>query len=266
MKNNITKSKSFVFVLSFMLCSNFVFSQENTKELKKTYSLSLGYEKSYFKDINYSPLNQNGNGAVLQFQYEKQLKNNNLFSFGLDLPFAITQPKIANHFKAIQTIANIEVAYLKKLPVKNNKLQLFAGAQYHTYYHLVFYDGTEAFTMFGVNGLDASAKLYYQLNEKQKIHIKASLPVLAQLVRPPYSGWDKFITDNPGKIPKILTRGKITSLNKFFGVNFDLNYEYQYKTKRSLWLNYGLRYYTTNEVKKSIVLNNQINVGINFKL
>jgi len=261
-----------IIVLSFLLHSSFGFgfgfSEENTNEFKKnkTYSFSLGYEKSYFKDINYSPLNQNGNGGVFQFQYEKQLKNDNLFSFALDLPFAITQPKIAGHFTAIQTIANIELAYLKKLSIKNDKYQLFTGAQYHTYYHLVFYDGTEAFTMFGVNGLDAAAKLHYQLNEKQSINVKTSLPILAQLVRPPYSGWDKFITDNPGNIPKILTRGKITSLNKFFGFNFDLNYEYQYKSNRSLWINYGIRYYTTAELKKSVVLNNQINIGINIKL
>jgi len=262
--------KNLILWLILMCCTiapNFSMGQEiNEAPKNKTYAFSLGYERSLFKDINFSPLNNSGNSVVLDFQYLKQLKNENLFSIAVDLPLGITRPNKLSQFNAIQTIANIEVAYLKKLALNNTKYQLYAGGQYHTYYHLVFYDGTESFTMFGLNGIDASAKLTYDLNEKQKLSTKVSLPLIAQLVRPPYTGWDKFITDNSTNIPKILTRGKITSLNKFFGFNFDLNYAYTYKAKRSVFVNYGMRYYRTNEVKKSIVMNNQINVGINIKI
>jgi len=266
MKNNIKS-----LYLSIALCVLFFNKNSAAQDVEppiknKSFTLSLGYEKSYFKDVNYSQLNQQGNGAVLQFQFQKKLKSNAIFSGALDLPFAITKPKAADHFKAIQTIANIEIAYLKNVSLKNEKFQLYLGGQYHTYYHLVFYNGTESFTMFGTNGIDISAFLNYTFNDKQNISTKISLPIVAQLIRPPYTGWDKFITDNYQNIPKILTRGKIVSINKFFGVNFDLNYEYKYKAKRSVLINYGLRYYTTPEVKKSIVLNNQLNVGLIFKL
>lgn len=266
MKNHL-KYLHFLIVLCILFCFNISIAQDTVASTKNnSFALSLGYEKSYFKDINYSQLNQQGNGAVLQFQFQKKLKSNALFSTALDLPFAITKPKAADHFKAAQTIANIEIAYLKNVPFESEKFQLYLGGQYHTYYHLVFYNGTESFTMFGTNGIDVSTFLNYTISSKQNISTKISLPIVAQLVRPPYTGWDKFITDNYQNIPKILTRGKIASINKYFGVNFDLNYEYQYKAKKSILVNYGLRYYTTPEVKKSIVLNNQLNVGLIFKL
>jgi len=258
MKKRFDIFGSYMLLFCFIYSSNHSFAQKaevNSKNTSFTL-LSVGYEKSYFKDENYALLNQQGNGTVLQFQFQKKLKADDLFSIAFDLPFAITKPKATDHFKAIQTISNIEVAYLKKLSLKNDQIQ---------FYVLVFYNGTAAFTMFGTNGLDASAQLNYIINKKQMIHTKISMPLVAQLVRPPYTGWDKFITDNYKNIPKVLTRGKITSLNQFFGINFDLNYEYQYKDNRSLLINYGLRYYTTNEVKQSNVLNNQITVGLNFK-
>jgi|GEM_PF-2321100 len=266
MKNKIFKIAS-VLLFNLLFCSLISFADEDTKQSKnKTYTISLGYENSLFKDVNYSVLNQKGNGIVLHLQSLRKLKSNDLFQVAIDLPYAITKPKNFHHFRATQTVANIEVAYLKHFPTKNKNINFYLGGQLHSYYHLVFFDGTEAFTMFGVNGLDVSSYVEYTINDNQSINAKASIPVLAQLVRPPYTGWDKYITDNPYNIPKVLTRGKITSLNKFFGFNFDFNYEYQYKENRSINFNYGLRYYTTSEVKKSVVMNNQFNVGLNFKL
>lgn len=254
----------FLSLLTCLWCFTQLTAQQaiNTSK-KRQIGIQIGYDKTYLKDLNYSKLNFEGNGYVIDLNYLKQTKKENLFYGGFSFTSTTISNSASSFLDASNYQTNLTLGWLKKVTTPNDKIKLYIGGQYHTYLNMVFYDGTEAITFYGVHGLDLSGKIAYRVNSKHKLSSTLSIPILNILVRPPHTGWNTFVVDSSPLL--VVFKGKASSLHNNIGMNWNTEYMYKMSEKWDLTAQYRFRYYTTKQLHKAIVVNNQLSLGVNRK-
>jgi len=258
--------KLLIIVFLNYLTLTLVQAQENVSDkMKNSLSLQIGYENGYLKDLNFSPLNYNSTGLVVYLKYQRLLKNYNALFVNLDFSISNLKSGVSEFNDSRKYVPNLEIGYWKLLSAKNQRRQFFIGAQYHSYLNMVFHDGKQAVTFFGLHGVDFLGKMSYRINDRHEFETGIALPVFGLLVRPPYTGWDKYIVERQDRLLPIFFRGKWTSLNDFFGINWRTRYAYQFSPKLDMTAEYLFRYYKTSRLDKSISTINQLKLGIQFK-
>ncbi|AFM02608.1 hypothetical protein Fleli_0106 [Bernardetia litoralis DSM 6794] len=257
------------FSLLFFAILNTATAQENSSQKssfkKNTIGMQAGYTQSYIKDLNYSPLNYSAQGFNIGLSYERITKKENLFFLKTDFSSSTLSHKISDKFDADRYLVNLEIGYLKNIHLSNEKLNLKIGGSYHSYIDATFFDGIEAITFFTLHGVDISTRFSYQISSKKRLTTSLSVPVFGLLVRPPYTGWDKFIIESQDTPAKVFFRGDLASINKYVALNWNLNYSYSLSPKWNLSAQYQLRYYKTKELDLAKYLTNQLSFGANFK-
>ena len=238
-------------------------AQTETDTRRKSIGLKIGFDQTYFKDLNFSPLNYKGSGLVLDLDYRKKTKNDNLFLTRLDYSSTTLEASASEATQTDRYSAHVEFAYLKNLNLSKEKLNLHLGGKYHSYLDLSNFDDTEAVTFYAIHGLDITGLLSYDLNEKHHIQTEISIPVFGVFVRPPYTGWDKQLGEESGVAA--VFKGDLTSLNDFFGINWTTNYQYAISPKWDLTAQYRFRYYRTEKLDLAKMAINQFSVGANLK-
>lgn len=250
------------FLLSLSYSAN---AQEKVPLKKNNLSILAGYNGSYFKDLNYSPLNYTANGIAIALGYKRQSQNNNLWYINFDLSYASLASNASDFFSADRYLSNLEIGYLKNIHEKNDKVNFALGGQYHSYVDIVSYNDFDALTFFATHGIDITTYFAYQLNTKSILTSRLSISIVAILVRPPYTGWNKEISDNEDQPVKILTDGNLASLNKFQSFSWENEYRHYLSDKLDLVVQYRLIYHRTKELDLSKNLNNQLLLGCSFK-
>ncbi|WP_291727224.1 hypothetical protein [Bernardetia sp.] len=237
----------------------------STLSKKNNIGIQIGGNYSYFKDLNYSPLNYLGRGVLLGINYQRITKKGDIFFSNIDFSSSTIKPnKEIESFEADYYLANLEVGYLKKIPQRNERLVLHIGGGYHTYFNATFYDGVEAISFFALHGIDLTGRLSYRLSSRQQITTSLSVPIFGLMSRPPYTGWDKFIVESQNNPVRVFFRGKWTSFNDYLVVDYDLNYSYKCSPKWAASANYRLQYYKTEQIHSVKSMNQQISLGLNF--
>lgn len=211
-----------------------------------TLTVIVGLNRGYFKDANYSPLNYTAPGTHFGLSYARNTAAGNRWNAGIgfDLGTLKSDADYPAH-KTDRYRVDLSVGYLKGLAGNTEDRRFHIGANYRSYVDIVLYDGEEAVTFFGLHAFEGAAAGAWNVGKKQRFSAGASLPIFGLLARPPYTGWDKYIVENSGNIPGIVTRGKWTSLNDFFGIRANMGWEYAVKGRWAVGANYGLSYYTT---------------------
>ena len=250
----------------FLLCIITLAAQNGRDEVirKNILQLQFGPELGYFKDLNFSPLNYSNSGLVIDFSYQRYLKNaNRLFvSTGIssgDLNTAVSEFNTSDHYNF-----NLELGFLKNIPINASELKLWLGGQYHFYFDAIFYEGTEAITFYGLHGFDLTGSISWDISSKHELSSTISLPVFGLLLRPPWTGWDKYIVEHEDNRLPLYFRGKWTSLNDFLAFNWNIQYHFAITPGWSLTAEYQFRYYRTDELKTAIIMSNQFTAGTRF--
>lgn len=259
--------KKTIFLLFFLVLTTTIFAQEEEENFTKKNSLGiqLGFNQTYWKDHNFAELNYSGSSFVAGLQYTRLTKQSRIFYADLNFSPTTLQTDASDFFDADRYLLNLRIGYLLPIQMSNEKLRLYLGGQYHTYLSMVFWDGTTSFSFYALHSLDVSSRLEYHFDEKQKLVFNLSLPLLGQLVRPPYIGSDKFLGENEDNIPKVITTGKFTSLNDFFGMTWDLGY---YATLNERWdwnARFGVQFHSTKYLDESLIGDVAILLGANYK-
>lgn len=249
-----------LFCLLYLTSGN---AQTEEKNRNRSIGLMIGFDQTYFKDLNFSPLNYTGNGLVIDLDYQKRTKNDNLFLTRLDYASTTLVAAASESTATDRYSAHVEFGYLKNLNLSKDKLTLHLGGKYHSYLDLSNFDDTESITFFAIHGLDIAGLLSYDLNERHSIQTGISLPVFGIFVRPPYTGWDKKLSEESGLAA--VFKGELTSLNDFFGINWTTNYQFAISPKWDLTAQYRFRYYRTEQLDLAKMAINQFSVGANFK-
>jgi len=172
---------------------------------------------------------------------------------------AVTEFNTSEHFNV-----NLELGFLGNIPVNASEIKLRIGGQSHSSIDVVFYDGTEAITAFGLHSLDLTCSISWDIATKHTLSSTMSLPVFGLLIRPPWTGWDKYIVEHEDNRIPIFFRGKWTSLNDFFSINWNIQYQFTISSKWDLAAKYQFRYYRTENLRTAIIPSNQFTIGTNF--
>jgi hypothetical protein len=252
-------------LVGLVVLSLTVQAQNDETIRKNSLQMQLGWEQGYFNDANFSPLNYTSGGFAFQMGYQRNTKNDDLIFISTDLVLGALINMHSEYATSARYIANIEMGYLKNIAnsIPNVKTQL--GGQYHTYLDMAFFNGVQAVTFYGLHSIDLAGKLEWDITQKHSLSGTLALPVFGLLVRPPWTGWDKFIVSNEESLIPIFFRGKWTSLNNFLACNLDVQYQYKIAPRWDFVAGYQFRYYRTQSLKTAIIPSNQINIGTNFK-
>ena len=250
----------------FLLCIITLAAQNGRDEVirKNILQLQFGPELGYFKDLNFSPLNYSNSGLAINFGYQRYLKNDNrlFFSAGFspdELKTDASEFNTSDHYNL-----NLELGFLKNIRTNSPKIKTQLGGQYHAYFDIVFYDSESAITFYGLHSLDLTGSISWDISSRHALSSTISLPVFGLLIRPPWTGWDTYISEHEANRLPLFFRGKWTSLNDFFAVNLNIQYQFAIGPGWDLTAKYLFRYCRTDELKTAIIASNQFTIGASF--
>lgn len=231
---------------------------------KNIIHLQLGLEGGCFKDLCFSPLNYSSNGLAADIGYQRNLDSNSRIFISLDAQLGRLNTPASEFYTSDHYNFSLELRYLRNIPVKFSKIKIGVGGQYHPYLDLVFKGETDAKTFFGLHSLDLAGNIIWDISARHSMHSTISLPVFGLLIRPPWTGWDKFITEPQTSSVLLFFTGKWTSLNDFFAFNWDLQYHFAISRNWDLTAKYLFRYYRTEVLHSAIIPSNQVTIGASF--
>lgn len=267
--------KKTVYICTFlsMFCMTLIHAQNMEDSPPKTSSIHvhIGAANVLMKDRSFSALNFSGTILTTTLGYEKQ-KKEHLLVFDLNTKYGtLTYGK---YFPTDLYDLKLSGAYARKLRYKHQPLQGFLGAKVHSALRLLDYNGFDNGSWISSVGLDIFYVGEYTLNHKNTLRIDFSYPILAYAVRPPYAGFDAYVSElaSDNKIPTILfTKGILTSGLKLVNPTLVLGYVYDLSDKIDISARYSfdfLHYHPSNYIRNSKVINSFTNtflVGVNIK-
>lgn len=224
----------------------------------KKLGLYAGPHQAVYKDLNFSPLNYSaqGLGIALTYQYESP---KTLFATNLNFSGSTLSTSGIGHFDSQRYIVNLGVSYLKSLSRSSRNI-LYAGLQLHSYFDLANYDELEAVSYLILHTLDIQGVFVHNLRPRHQLQYAVAIPIFGFLARPPYTGWDKSISDDSPA--KVITQGKWTSLNDFVSINPSISYHFRVNEKISLSAKFDLQYQKTDHLKTLKSLTFQQSAGL----
>lgn len=256
-----------------MLCVNLIYAQNVEDSPFRTNSIHIhaGAANVLMKDRSFSPLNFYGTTSAFTLGYQKQ-KKEYLLVFDLHAKYGT----LAYDKKFSTDIYDVKLSggYGRKLPYKHQSLQGFVGAKVHGALRLLDYSGFDNTSWTSSIGLDVFYTGAYTLNDKHALRVDFSYPIIAYAVRPPYAGFDAYVSDlaEEGKIATVLfSKGILTSGVKLINPVLTLGYVYTLSERMDISAHYSfdyLHYHPSNYIRNSKVINafnNTFLVGINFK-
>ncbi|MEM6770075.1 MAG: hypothetical protein AAF597_05775 [Bacteroidota bacterium] len=251
-------------VLLICACSTQLAGQSDVfaNDYQNQITLTIGLNQGYFRDRNFSPLRYRTSGLRLGLGYQRRTKAGHLVGVDLNAGILRLNTDAASYLKSSRYVLDFSLSYLRKVGYTDAGRAHHFGAKYRTYADLSLYNEADAVTFFAFHGLEAAATTSWRTGDRHRFRAAASLPVFGQLVRPPHTGWDKFIVENSHNIPKILTRGDWVFLNAFSGLHLDLGWGYQLSDHWTLETHYRMQYYRTNRLAPVRSLNNQYLISL----
>lgn len=225
-------------------------------------TLTFGLNQGYFRDRNFSPLRYRSSGLRVGIGYQRQTKAGHLVGVDVNAGLLKLKTDVASYLTADRYVLDFSLKYLRRVGYNDAGRALHLGARYRSYVDLSLYDEAESVTFIAFHGLEAAGSASWKTSDRHGFRAAVALPVFGQLVRPPHTGWDKFMGDNSSNIPKILTRGDWVFLNAFSGVNLDLGWTYQLNDNWSMEAGYRMTYFRTNRLDPVRILNNQYLVSL----
>jgi len=228
----------------------------------KGLGITVGYNYGYFKDLNYSPLNYQQKGLSIAFDYTfPNRRNGDLLNIHLDFSPNTIETATAEYFTADFYNGSIQFDYLKKLNTSNAKLSTYLGGQFNTDNTFVFWENTNSFTYNFAHSLSVKGQVGWQLGNGNIIQSSLAIPIVNWSVRPPYNGFNKTTEANEERYLRLLTEeGKLTTMNKYFAIDWDIQYRIVTKGRWDLALQYGVQYQHYNDVHSLTRLQNQFAV------
>jgi len=244
----------------FSFCFELTAQQENRHN---RIGLSLANNMGYLKDSNFSTLNYRQSGQTFGLQYTKLKKNR----FGVRLDFSISElnSDFSKVFKTTHLIGNLNLQYQLSMPIENDKLRWYVGPEYKFNFNLLDFRGFYAFSALIAHSLNVSSTAYYQMGERHRLKASFAIPIASIMVRPPYNGYDEAIAVNEDKPLKLVTNGKLISLNKYQAFDLGLEYDFQLLKWLDIKLGYALHYQRVNDIHKLVYAQNQIILGTTIK-
>ena len=225
----------------------------------------IGPHFGYLLDLNFSPLNYRESGILLSLDYKRNSKNGNLlFVADLDYTYGKLKTDADDFFTTPFHQGNIEVSVLFKLRKgKPGKLTFFIGPQYNSFFqYLEWGDERESWSYLMAHGLNFKCFGAYNITTTSRLETSLSIPLLSNLVRPPYNGFDQYIVDHSEKVIALSFRGEPATFDKFLAFDWKTTYRYQASDRVGLLLGYMMRYQRVPGANELTQFQNQFTTGL----
>ena len=230
-------------------------------------TLTIGLSEGYFQDQNYSPLNYKSAGTSFGISYGRSTAGGHRLIGGFGV--AIGTLRHRTDFEKIgrpdRYRLNAHLGYLRKAGRQTDARQQRFGVIYRSYVELTFYDGTQAVSFSGLHGFEAAAAFDWKMGDRHRLSTEISVPVFGLLVRPPYTGWDRFVIDNSRNIPKVVTRGDWVTIGAFAGLRAGAAWTYDLSDRWQVTARYDLALFATKRVKPVRILDNTVSFSSTLK-
>lgn len=238
--------------LNRLLFTTAIFSvaavQSQTTPKKNQLEFSVGNNFGYLKNLEFAPVAvYEYEGLVYKLNYTRTSKNQNLFEVKLDYLSAELKIDVLSNLNNDYSKVGIGFSYLKRI-YNNDRLSVHLGLQSQTNTSIYnnenrnFNQG-DYYTLHQEFG--AAGRLNYQINDKQYLSSKITLPLI--LLR---------LTN---------AEGQFYTLNKYQSVFWDLEYGYKLSNHFDLKAVYNFNYSRLQVPSAYRELQDQLNLGINYK-
>jgi hypothetical protein len=212
------------------------------------FNLGGGWAWSGIRDEGLSPLYYSGNhvyaeSGIRSISNTRLLRSDIGFSTGIISP-GINPELTDSHMRNFIFRSNI--AYLRHTgKAYNDGFAVFLGGSMGnelTYYrHSQFINNSV--TVYSVNTVNIDSQVTYRFAHNRRnylVTLRTYLPVLSFIVRPDFayimpSG---FLDHNSGNLKSLLTSIEVSTLNRFYGLNSSLSFEYILKNNNALRIQY----------------------------
>jgi hypothetical protein len=232
------------------------------------------------QDLIYSPFIHSGNSINsfgLRYLYQNDILHFITIDFSANSDQLISgEMQMDNHKHGFlpHEFIYFSTAYgLGKLIAEEENITQYLGGSLKGDLQAAFYN-FQLSEMFGyyINlSLNVWYKYSYKINERHSVSALAELPVISWLARPPYLAEDdEFIKnisshDNLKILSAFIADGKVVTLNKLQGLNFNLEYSYSLSETFEIGAGYHLSFVHTNEPKKLTSFQNKLNLIASVK-
>ncbi|MEM9327691.1 MAG: hypothetical protein AAGA85_18630 [Bacteroidota bacterium] len=247
-----------------LLCAS-IYAQSVSRN-EDVLSLSLGYASGAFQDQVFSPLTYDIRGTAVGLGYTKHTRGGDQIVIHLDFVTSLLSSDRSDKHDTDNYQGILMANYLHHLNPGKGAWQFLAGGGFQSYLNASFFDGTESIAFLGLHAFNIAGKVTYDLSERHQFAAALQIPVFGQLVRPPYTGWNKFIQENEDTPLRIFTSGNWTSFQDFFGLNLALNYYYRLSDRWRLLMQYDTRFYRSSTTEITNILAANLRVGATFNI
>lgn len=261
-----------------MIASNGQNKEQHEKHHKKQgkkriseFNVGVGLAAHSILDEGYAAFAFNSINPNLNLSYQRD-KNNNRMEFGLDAVVGSTNYNDYKLFKTSLIDVNLYALYARRLNLNNEKMQLHLGgiADYDILFLLNMpeeYDvGNVSYTVATSLGLYVGYD--YQINEKNKASINFKHPLISNVVRNPYTGYNQttaLLTDYGDNLPPLIFHNpQLTHGFKFFRPSLELEWERKISQKTTLVPKLSIEYLNYNSINPIKYFRTNLSIGINF--
>ncbi|MDA9774500.1 hypothetical protein N9B82_06045 [Saprospiraceae bacterium] len=253
----------FYFILSLLLIYTGITIAQDAPVRQNEIGLSVGYNSGYFKDLNFSVLNYKDRGLYTKFHYHHRFSKTTLKT-SLEINYDNIHSDVAPFFSTLFPRAGLKAEYLFDIS-QNDKWHITAGPMLSSDNQMLLFNGFLSFSFLFVHSAGISSDIYYQLDDKNLFRFSMQLPLVHLLVRPPYSGFDKGTEANQDKPLRLITNGKLATVNEYLAANTVITYKRVLNSRFDLDASYGLHFQRTYQEHYLIHLQNRYKLSLNYK-
>ncbi len=235
------KKKEFlIFTLCILFFSN---SYSQTSPSKNTFDFSIGYNFGALKNLEIAPVSRyDYNGPVYKLNYQRLTKKKKIFEVQLDYIQSELKADLTPLLNLEYTKIGLSFSSLKQIYNKN-KFSIHLGLQSHS--DLSLYNIRPNDQLIFDQTLRVESKFSYQINEKQGLFSKLTIPVL--LFR---------ITNSDANV---------YSINRYQSLQWNIGYKYSLCNQLDMRFSYDFNYSRLQIPNAFREVQYQLNLGVNYK-
>jgi hypothetical protein len=226
--------------------------------------LSIGGTLGYFRDLNYAPLNYRQGGTILSAHYTRYRKNGQIIAATVDYTTGRMTTDASSYFTTPFIQGNVGVAVLFPINI-NKQFKTHLGPSLNSFFeYMQWGDEMDSWNYLMVHGLSIKGVAEFEVTRRKKFISSVMIPLLNDLVRPPYNGFDEYIVQHQEEILRVAFRGTPATFSKYIALDWTIKYYYSLSTRIVFQAGYVFRYQHVFGSNRLTQFQNQFSSGFDI--
>jgi hypothetical protein len=256
-------------LLAHLTIAQMVPLSEQSTRYNNAIGIGLGTHLGYLNDANYSPLNYRETGFLISIFYERQCRNGkHLLTARVDYGTGTLRTDASTYFSTSSYEGNIEGSMMFHLnPSEQKRFRIYLGPQvnFFGYYMRWGEVDRDAWNYFATQALCIKGLVDFHVSEKSRLRSSFAVPLIGNLVRPPYNGFDQYIAEHREDVVMLAFKGDFASVSDYIGVDWRTRYAYTLSDHLTFQAEYLFRFQQVTETNRLVRFQNQFSGGVVVK-